>query len=199
MRYRGHGWPGMASVVSRKGGIPGEGDIIAREMTYAEAWGGELSKRRQWRCNLCPDHVGEFADISVGDPWYREITDGELGSSLVLIRTRKGKEYYDLAIQEEYVSQEVRPIDCLPRSQPYLINVAGMIWGRVFALRLFSVFGVGVPKLSGKPFFKIWIKRLSFREKVVSILGTVRRVGTKKLWRKNKRLALGVSYDSKTR
>lgn len=191
MRYRGHGWPGNASVISASV----SGDIIARERSYAEAWGGELSRHRQWRCNLCADHVGEFADISVGDPWYRSIEDGELGSSLILVRTAIGQEYLDNAVLGGYVDQEKRPHSCLPKSQPYLINVAGMIWGRIFALSLVSYFGVGVPALKGKNFFKIWLNSLSPKEKIISIVGTLRRVLSKKLWRKNTGYKQGVEYD----
>lgn len=58
--YRGDGWPGNARVVTATG---------TYEMTYKESWGGILQKHRQWRCRICPDHTGQFADISLGDLW----------------------------------------------------------------------------------------------------------------------------------
>ena len=36
---------------------------------------------------MCADHTGEFADIAVGDPWYRPHLDDEPGRSLVLARS----------------------------------------------------------------------------------------------------------------
>ena len=45
------------------------------------------------------DHTGEFADISVGDPWYREIREGEAGSSLIIARTEAGRDYITNAIE----------------------------------------------------------------------------------------------------
>lgn len=53
----------------------------ARQMTYADSW-AYLQRYRQWQRYICPDHTGEFADVAVGDPWYREVQAGEAGTSL---------------------------------------------------------------------------------------------------------------------
>ena len=86
VRYRGKGWPGNAEAVAE---LP-EGRV-ERSLTYRQAWDEVLQKHRQWRCYVCLDHTGEFADISVGDPWYRPIAEGEAGRSLVLVRTERGR------------------------------------------------------------------------------------------------------------
>lgn len=182
LRYRGYGWPGNACVESSVS--ENESKIIVRERSYDGAWGGTLSRYRQWRCNLCADHTGEFADISVGDPWYRDIRDGEVGSSLVIPRTQVGVNFLAEAIKHNVVTLESIDHSCLPRSQPYLINVAGMIWGRLLALKCASIFGAGYPRLEGKNFVKIWLNRLTLKEKVASIVGTFRRVVSKGLWKK---------------
>lgn len=193
MRYRGYGWPGNACVESSESET--ETKITVREKSYEEAWGGTLSRYRQWRCNLCADHTGEFADISVGDPWYRDIQEGEAGSSLIIPRTRAGADFLTEAKKRGAVSFESIDHSCLPRSQPYLINVAGMIWGRIFALKVASILGAGFPRLEGKKFFKIWINRLTLREKVASILGTLRRVVSKGLWKKNRHQGPKINHD----
>ncbi len=72
VRYRGKGWPGMAEVVYQDG----SGQRKSSQMTYADSWGNILQKKRQWRCYICLDHTGEFADLAVGDPWYRPIPKG---------------------------------------------------------------------------------------------------------------------------
>ena len=67
LRYRGQGWPGLmqAEWLDADGarhtsvGIP-----------YAEGWGRILQAERRWRCRVCADHTGAFADIAVGDPWH---------------------------------------------------------------------------------------------------------------------------------
>ncbi len=91
VRYRGNGWPGMADVKV-------DGDDTVRQLTYDESWGQILQKHRQWRCQVCADHTGEMADVSVGDPWYREIPPGEPGRSLVVVRTERGREVVRKAI-----------------------------------------------------------------------------------------------------
>ena len=60
-------------------------------MSYMESW-GFLQRYRPYRCYLCPDGTGELADLSCGDPWYREILEDEPGHSLVVVRTERGKE-----------------------------------------------------------------------------------------------------------
>ena len=71
LRYRGKGWPGMWTVTW----TDAAGNERTEQRTYAESW-GFLQKYRQWRCYICPDHTGEFADIAVGDPWYRQVQPG---------------------------------------------------------------------------------------------------------------------------
>lgn len=66
-----------------------------------ESW-GFLQKYRPYRCHLCPDGTGEFADISCGDPWYREIKEHETGYSLALARTQRGREILHAAIDAGY-------------------------------------------------------------------------------------------------
>jgi coenzyme F420 hydrogenase subunit beta len=193
MRYRGYGWPGNACIESAESET--ETRITVRERSYEEAWGGTLSRYRQWRCNLCADHTGEFADISVGDPWYRDIQEGEAGSSLIIPRTKAGANFLAEAKKHGVVTFESIEHSCLPRSQPYLINVAGMIWGRILALKFASIFGVGFPKLEGKNLIKIWLNRLTPKQKIASIAGTLRRVVSKGLWKKNRHHELEVNHD----
>ena len=98
LRYRGHGWPGNATVEYQNGK-----EIKSSSLTYAEAWGDLLQKHRQWRCYICPDHTGEFADIAVGDPWYRQFGKDEVGTSLVLARTLKGRDIIEKALSAGYI------------------------------------------------------------------------------------------------
>src|SRR5262245_66136373 len=101
VRYRGNGWPGKASV---RVSSPNGGEEI-RELTYQQSWGEILEKHRQWRCYVCVDHSGEFADISVGDPWYRPIPPGESGQSLVLVRTERGRQILQGAMKAGYLTR----------------------------------------------------------------------------------------------
>ncbi|MGI9014863.1 MAG: Coenzyme F420 hydrogenase/dehydrogenase, beta subunit C-terminal domain [Phycisphaerales bacterium] len=182
VRYRGNGWPGMWTV--RADTPQGEKEV---QMTYAESW-GFLQRYRQWRCYICPDHTGEFADIAVGDPWYREVQRGESGSSLILARTQRGRDFIEAAIAAGYLIAQDAPANMLPDSQPNLLGTRGALWGRLLALR---VMFAPRPVFRGMPMFRYWRTQLSAKEKVQSIYGTIRRIFTKNLRR---RVDL-VSYD----
>lgn len=161
--YRGEGWPGEFRVRSRSGEV--------RSMSYAESWGGTLTKHRQWRCLICPDHTGEFADLSVGDPWYREVEANEAGRSLVVVRTEAGREALLSALADGALAGGEVPLDLLPRSQPSLAGTRGAVWGRVLTMALM---GLKVPRYRGMPAARLWWK-LPLRGKVTSIGGTYRR------------------------
>jgi len=172
VRYRGRGWPGKFSVRLR--GEEGWRDIA----TYADAW-GFLQKYRPYRCHLCPDGTSEFADISCGDPWYREIQDGEEGSSLLLVRTETGRRIVRAAIAAGYlVLQPVRP-EVLQLSQKELQFKRGAIWGRVLTMRMA---GIPVPTFGGFSLFRNWL-RIPFGHKMRSLVGTARRIISRKYFR----------------
>ncbi len=85
MRYRGDGWPG-STAVSHKGGAKSEFNFIDMWYKYNINRNFQLS-----RCTECTYYSAEFADISIGDPWHMLGQDND-GSSLVLIRSRKGED-----------------------------------------------------------------------------------------------------------
>jgi coenzyme F420 hydrogenase subunit beta len=169
LRYRGNGWPGQA--VARF--IDGAGSIASRTLTYEHSWGRILTKHVQWRCRLCADHTGEFADIAVGDPWYRKVEPGEPGSSLILARTPRGREFLSDAVLAGYISGSKVTPTLLPRSQPNLLRTRGAVWGRLLATRLVAR---PAPEYLRLRTFRFWFKELSFIEKLRSIFGTLRRL-----------------------
>jgi coenzyme F420 hydrogenase subunit beta len=165
LRYRGNGWPGSFAV--RLKGHP-EWRHLA---TYAEAW-AFIQKYRPYRCHLCPDGTSEFADISCGDPWYREIAADEPGQSLVLVRTEVGREIVAAAIATGYVTLERVDPSLLDRSQRELQLKRGAIWGRLLTMRML---GVAAPSFSGFSMFSNWL-RIPFSHKLRSVVGTARRI-----------------------
>jgi len=172
VRYRGMGWPGLAQVHVKSE----EGEQV-HTRTYDESW-GDLQRYRQWRCYVCADHTGQFADIAVGDPWYREIEDDEPGLSLVLARSERGREILRGAVEAGYLTLEARPAQTLPASQPNLMRTRGTIWGRIWTTWLM---GGAAPRYRGMPMFRYWLSELSLAQKAQSIYGTVKRVFKKKL------------------
>ncbi|MEZ5276841.1 MAG: Coenzyme F420 hydrogenase/dehydrogenase, beta subunit C-terminal domain [Opitutaceae bacterium] len=171
-RYRGNGWPGMFTVKLKD-------EPKARPlMSYAESW-GFVQAYRPFSTHLCPDGTGEDADISCGDPWYRPVEAGEAGSSLVLVRTERGREILQKAIQAGYVVLKPAEPWKLLASQKGLVAKRGAVWGRLATMR---AIGLPVPKLRGFSLFKNWMK-LTLSEKLRSTVGTLRRVITRGYYR----------------
>ena len=170
IRYRGNGWPGKFVVRL----INGDGRVHECSTSYESSW-GLLANDKQWRCHLCPDHTGEFADITVGDPWYRLPQSGEPGRSLIIGRAAACQRL--LRTLASYVLLERRDPDLLIRAQPNLLKARSDVFGRLLALRFA---GVLTPRCRGLPLFRNWL-RIGLRAQVASALGTWRRVGRRQL------------------
>jgi len=173
IRYRGKGWPGNFSVRLKNE------KSQSQEISYMESW-GFLQKYRPYRCYLCPDGTSEFADISCGDPWYRELKEDDLGYSLVLVRTEKGRRIVRGAMEAGYVVLERADPEILINSQKNLLLKRGAIWGRLLTMR---AFGIPTPRYEGFSLFKNWLG-IPLKEKVRSILGTARRIIQRKYYKK---------------
>jgi coenzyme F420 hydrogenase subunit beta len=165
LRFRGRGWPGHLAV--RAEGRQGLADTLG----YEESW-AFLQRFRPYRCHLCPDGTGELADIACGDPWCRTPRPGELGRSLVVVRTERGRQIVRGAIREGYVRLRRRPPRVLVDSQPGLYHKRAAVWGRVAAFRLC---GLPAPRLGGFSLFANW-RRRGVGEQARSVFGTVRRI-----------------------
>ena len=170
LRYRGRGWPGSFAVQLR--GDTGWHDLA----TYAEAW-GFLQAYRPHRCHLCPDGSSEFADLSCGDPWYRTPQAGEPGSSLLLVRTERGRQLVRQALAAGYV--DLRPLapGLMRASQRELQYKRGAIWARLLTLRSL---GVPAPRLQGFALGRNWL-RIPWRHQLRSFVSTLKRVWTRGL------------------
>jgi coenzyme F420 hydrogenase subunit beta len=165
VRYRGRGWPGNFAVW-----VKGESEPVL-EMTYAESW-AYLQSYRPWSVHIWPDGAGEHADISCGDPWYREVNPGEAGSSLVLARTARGREFVEAAIEAGFLTGGLIEWHKVAKSQENLLNKKGSIAGRLFAMKML---GLPVPEHVGYRLAPLWLK-LSAGDKARSVLGTMRRI-----------------------
>lgn len=116
-RYRGQGWPGTAAATTRDGAVT--------KMSYADSWGGHLSKEVQFRCKICPDAVGGVADIACADAWYGGESgyptfEEQDGRSLIISRSEAGERLLASAIAANALAVEpldVREIDLMQPSQ----------------------------------------------------------------------------------
>lgn len=176
LRYRGHGWPGDATAqVAEPGGRTRE-----NALPYDTAWGDILRRHKQWRCHVCPDHTGEHADLSVGDPWYREIKPGEGGRSLIIVRTERGRAFLRRAVDAGAVSiQQVNP-ELILASQPSLLRAQSAVWGRLLGMRLL---GLKRPRFGRmRRMLGHWMRHLTWSQRARSVFGVIRHVRTRRLY-----------------
>ncbi len=83
-RYRGFGNPGLTRVETEDG--------KAFEKTYLDLWADESGWRIQSRCKICPDAIGEAADIAALDIWPGGAPAGEdAGFNGIITRNDRGQ------------------------------------------------------------------------------------------------------------
>lgn len=173
IRYRGNGWPGTFTV--RHGS-----DGREKTLTYEESWGALAQYRKSFRCHLCPDGLGELADISSGDAWHRYPGEKERGQSLVIVRTPRGKEMVRKAAKAGY-------LDLASSSAAQVVAAQGLvrrrseIFGRLLAMQALRV---PIPRFTGFELDRSWRDTL-WSVKLRSILGTIKRLLVRGLWHKN--------------
>lgn len=169
-RYRGDGWPGDAKAVAKDG--------TERRMTYADSWGGELSKEVQFRCKICPDAVGGSADLVCADAWFADeegypTFDDLPGRSLVIPRSPAGAQLLRDAARAGAVEIDADSVD--PRAielmQPGQTKKKRSVLARTLALRML---GQPIPRMRGLQITRA-ARRSPVAESARNLLGMVRR------------------------
>jgi coenzyme F420 hydrogenase subunit beta len=127
-RYRGRGCPGPTRI---------ETADQVRELHYLDMWGTDSS---QWslpfRCKICPDGIGEAADIAAADTWpggspTREDSVDDPGTNAVIARTAVGCELLEAAERDGEVTVEyhVSP-DEMSHYQLHQMRKKYAVWAR---------------------------------------------------------------------
>ena len=149
LKYRGDGWPGYFKIYDKSG--------ATHKMSYNESWGTILNKELQFRCKVCADGTGEFADITCADAWkttekgYPSFQERE-GESLIIARNSNGYNLLKQAINAGYVgiSRENISTAEVSKMQPYQKLRKQNLLPRLAALKLF---GKAVPRYNYKQLF----------------------------------------------
>jgi len=82
-RYRGYGNPGPTRVETNDG--------RSFELTYNEMWDDEAGWKIESRCTVCPDALGEAADVAAADAWPGGGPTGEdEGFNGIMVRSETG-------------------------------------------------------------------------------------------------------------
>lgn len=131
-RYRGNGWPGMARAETKDGS--------AAEMDYQASWGQILNRHLQFRCKICPDGTGEFADITCADAWHGDDKgypsfEESAGRSLILARTEAGQRLIQQALAQGAIAVEPLPIAQIAAMQPYQVTRKQALIARLIGAR----------------------------------------------------------------
>jgi coenzyme F420 hydrogenase subunit beta len=145
-------------------------------MSYADSWGGILSKHTQLRCRICPDGTGGFADVVCADAWecdaagYPLFEEAE-GRSLVVSRTAKGEALVRAA--EAAGRLALAPLDpaAVAAMQPGQTGRKRVLLARLAGLR---ALGRPVPAFAGFRLGKN-ARRAGVKVLLRNFLGTMRR------------------------
>lgn len=164
LRYRGRGWPGDFRV--------SDGEREAR-ITYDESWGRLARKPRQLRCHLCPDGLGELADVTGGDAWHRR-PEGTDGISVIMARTDRGREVVEACIRDGYLEATESDAARVVKGQG-LVNRRRLVGPRLLALRTLLL---PTPAFPGFRLRAAAAQR-SLRSQVREYVGTLRRAFTR--------------------
>jgi coenzyme F420 hydrogenase subunit beta len=94
-RWRGNGWPGPTHIETHDGR---EYDLTYRRVWFSNdlPWKYDV----QFRCKICPDAIGELADVCCPDSWImvdgKPVHDEAPGENLLITRTKRGQEGQEL-------------------------------------------------------------------------------------------------------
>ncbi|MGB3796547.1 MAG: Coenzyme F420 hydrogenase/dehydrogenase, beta subunit C-terminal domain [Alteraurantiacibacter sp.] len=168
-RYRGDGWPGFATARLRDG--------TEFAMDYDTSWGKILNRHLQFRCKICPDGIGEFADIVCADGWHCDAAGNPLfdeaeGRSIVLTRTKKGEALVEQAIASGAMTTEPVTLGEIGRMQQFQAKRKGLVPSRLAAMALI---GMRRPRFKGLHLAQN-ARKLGVKGGLHSFLGTLRRL-----------------------
>lgn len=136
-RYRGNGCPGPTRMETRDG--------RAFELTYQQMWEDEATWRIQPRCKICPDAMGESADIAASDVWPGGGPSGDdAGFNGIIVRTARGLELYRAAHAAGAIIVEPRAVGFrdFDGFQPHQVLRKRAVWARMVGMR---AAGLAVP------------------------------------------------------
>ncbi len=133
-RYRGYGCPGATRIETHGGKVV--------EKDYLDLWGEDESAwQLPFRCKICPDGIGEAADIAASDTWpggspTREGQATDPGINGVIARTAAGLELLRSAISDgALVRQAAIGPDDMSTYQPHQVAKKYAAWARFTGLR----------------------------------------------------------------
>ena len=141
-RYRGYGNPGLMYIKTKDGREHNDtynnfwnGTFEESGFSSMSAW--EKSWKMHFRCKICPDAIGESADIAALDTWPGGSPEGENeGFNGVIVRTQKGIDLLKNAIKAGYIEKgDDLTIDDLNEFQPHQVNKKTAVYARHLGMK----------------------------------------------------------------
>ena len=128
-RYRGYGNPGKMYIKTKDG--------KEYDTEYNSFWGEESTWRVHFRCKICPDAIGESADIAALDTWRGGSPKGEdEGFNAAIARTSKGLELLIDATKAGYLKKgDNLTIEDIDDFQPHQINKKKAVYARHLGMK----------------------------------------------------------------
>ena len=139
IRYRGYGNPGPTRGETE--------DDRAYEVSYRQLWEDESKWMIQPRCKICPDAIGEAADIVASDMWSGGGPTGEDEEfNGIIVRTHRGRELFEAASTAGAIILDgkigFRDLDLV---QPHQLRKKRAVWARFAGMQ---AAGLPVPQTS---------------------------------------------------
>lgn len=177
LSYRGSGWPGGLSVETKGSSdlnIPLFGTWYSYWPVFSSFFFTPIS------CTMCPDQAAELADIACGDAWFPELKEDKIGESVIIARTKVGKNLLDLAEAEKAIKIRNTSYEKVEKSQA--VNLVFKKHDLKARLILRKYFGKVTPRYNVEPvsgvtplaflrafyvYFNIW---LSSKQRLRSLL-----------------------------
>jgi coenzyme F420 hydrogenase subunit beta len=139
-RYRGHGNPGLNRIETKDGRV--------FEIGYRQLWEDEDKWMIQPRCKICPDAIGQVADIAVSDSWLNggpAVEDEPLNG--IIVRSKRGLELFDAAVEAGALRiKRQSGIAEISELQSHQVRKRRAVWARLTGM---AIAGKPVPLVTG--------------------------------------------------
>lgn len=132
-RYRGRGCPGPTRIETSDQTV---------EVHYLDLWGEDESMwSLPFRCKICPDGIGEAADVAAADTWpggspNRQASETDPGTNAIIARTPRGLELIEAAERDGVLTfdYDIAP-DEMSTYQPHQERKKYTVWARLQGLK----------------------------------------------------------------
>ena len=165
-RYRGYGNPGRMYIKTKDG--------REHDREYNSFWGEESTWRVPFRCKICPDAIGESADVAALDTWRGGSPKGEdEGFNAAIVRTKKGLDLINSATKAGFIHiGDKLKIEDIDDFQPHQVNKKKAVYARHLGMTKNNVPTISTKGLRIKELYKL--NSVDFNKK--EELGVIKRV-----------------------